>query len=95
MTNPNEEGLGGTAAGPTAVNMDTLSDDAERIAVPSFDIVTAPVEGLTEPATRAMPDSGEPETEPPPVVMREDNGGKGDAGQTDTAPSDEHGGDHE
>jgi hypothetical protein len=92
MTNPRDEGIGATAAGPTAVNMDTLSEDAERIAVPAFDIVTVPVEGLAEPAARAMPDADEPETEPPPVVKREDNTGRGDDGQTGTAPPNDQGG---
>jgi hypothetical protein len=72
MTNPNEDGLGGTAAGPTAVESDALHENVERIAVPAFDIVTAPVEGLVEPVADAMPDADEPETRPPLVDDRDD-----------------------
>ena len=84
MTNPNDEGLGGTAAGPTAVESDALHEQVERIAVPSFDIVTAPVEGLVEPAADAMPDADDPETQPPRVAERDDSGDSGV-----TAPRDE------
>jgi hypothetical protein len=89
MTNPNDEGLGGTAAGPTAVQSDVLHEEVERIAVPAYDIVTGPVEGLVEPAADAMPDADEPETQPPPVAERGDTGDSGEA-----APRDETTADH-
>jgi hypothetical protein len=84
MTNPNDEGIGGTAAGPTAVESDALHENVERIAVPAFDIVTGPVEGLVEPISDAMPDSDEPETRPSQVTE------PGDTGDGDVAaPADE------
>lgn len=83
MTNPNEDGLGGTAAGPTAVESDTLHENVERIAVPAYDVVTAPVEGLVEPAAAAMPDADEPETGPSLVDERDDTGGSEAAAPTD------------
>jgi len=68
--------MGGTATGPTAVDDQarrdqSLKENAERIAVPAFDIVTAPVEGLVEPAARAMPDAGKT-GDGPEVAERDD-----------------------
>jgi hypothetical protein len=85
--NADDEGLGGTAAGPTAVRDDELSREAERIAVPTFDMVSAPVEGLVDPAADAMPDADEPDSGPP-VSGRPDTGVGGASAPTDeSAPA--------
>jgi hypothetical protein len=92
MTNPNEDGLGGTAAGSTAVEPDALHENAERIAVPAFDIVTGPVEGLVEPAADAMPDADDPRTRAPLVDERDDTGEAEAAAPADeTTPSADQG----
>jgi hypothetical protein len=86
MTNPSDEGIGGTATGPTAVDHEALHENVEQIAVPAYDIVSGPVEGLVEPFADAMPDADEPETRSPPVAERSDTKEDGV-----TAPSAEQG----
>jgi len=57
MTAPEDEGVSGTATGPSVPREDerAAEQDPERVAVPRFDVVTAPVEGLGEAASDLAP----------------------------------------
>ena len=57
MTAPEDEGVSGTATGPSVPREDERAAEQhpERVAVPRFDVVTAPVEGLGEAASDLAP----------------------------------------
>jgi hypothetical protein len=59
-TDPEDQGVGGTAAGPDAPREDAIHTEAEAIAVPRLDVVSVPLEGLMEAAEDLLPGVDEP-----------------------------------
>jgi hypothetical protein len=69
-TDPKDQGVGGTAAGPDVPREDALHAEAEEIAVPRFDVVSVPLEGLMEAAEDLIPDIDEPRPDDPEATAR-------------------------